>query len=82
MQLLPTEEERTIASLLDNAIADAVSDREQFDVLDELDLLEQAEEFIAAANAGQVDEDPGRKKRGIEREFDNQMLKIYYTSSL
>jgi hypothetical protein len=67
--LLPTEEERTIASLLDNAIADAVSDREQFDVLDELDLLEQAEEFIAAANASQVDEDPGRKKRGIEPGF-------------
>ena len=74
MQLLPTEEERTIASLLDNAIADAVSDREQFDVLDELDLLEQADEFIIAANASQEDDNLGRKKRGIERKLDNQML--------
>ena len=77
MQLLPTEEERTIASLLDNAIADAVSEREQFDVLDELDLLEQAEEFIVAANASEED---GRQKRGIERKFDNQVLLITQSS--
>ena len=56
-----------MASLLDNAIADAVSDRAQFDVLDEQDVLEQAEEFIAAANASQADVNPGRKRRGIER---------------
>ena len=71
MQLIPTEEESTIASLLDTAIADAVSDLEQFDVLDELDLLEQGGEFIVAASVSQEDVNPGRKRRGIERKFKN-----------
>lgn len=65
---MPTEEESTASSLLDTAIADAVSDLEQFDVLDELDLLEQAEEFTVATNTSQGS-DAGRKKRGIERKY-------------
>ena len=74
MQLNPTEEENTIASLLDTAISDAMSDREQFDVLDELDLLEQGNEFLVVANASQEDVNPRRKRRGIERKFKNPLL--------
>ena len=70
MQLIPTEEESTIAFLLDTAIADAVSELEQFDVLDELDLLEQGQEFTVA-DVSQEDINPGRKRRGIERKFKN-----------
>lgn len=41
---------------------------EQFDVLDELDLLEQGDEFITATNVSQAsNSDSRRKKRGIER---------------
>lgn len=68
LQLLPTEEEETVASILDDAIAEAVADLEQFDVLDELDLLEQAEEFNTATNASQASSpESQRKRRGIER---------------
>ena len=63
LQLLPSPEEATIASLLDASIADAVADQEQFDVLDAMDLLEQADELrIIAPNITE-----SRKKRGIER---------------
>ena len=68
---MPSEEESPMAFLLDSATADAVSDLEQFDVLDELDLLEQGEDFRVAVNSSesQSDTNVGRQKRGIERRF-------------
>ena len=62
-QLLPSEQEQTIIALLDAAILDAVADQGQFDVLDEIDLLEQAENFAVASD---LNSDTIRKKRGIE----------------
>lgn len=66
-QMQPSEEESTVASLLDAAIAEAVSDLGQFDVLDDIDLFEQSEDVSVAANATQSDSNAGRRKRGIER---------------
>ena len=65
--MLPSEEESVIASLLEADIAEAVADLGQFDVLDELDLLEQAFEFTAAPNTTDSDSGSEREKRGIER---------------
>ena len=68
---MPSEEESEMAFLLDSTTADAVSDLEQFDVLDELDLLEQGEDFRVAVNSSesQSDTNVGRQKRGIDRKF-------------
>ena len=63
--MLPTEEEATVASVLDDAIAEAVGDLEQFDVLDDIDRLEQAEEVDTASQPSSSESQ--RKKRGIER---------------
>ena len=53
-------------ALLNAAIADEVAELEQFDVLDDIDLLEQAQDFrVAAATEGTPDKP--RKSRGIER---------------
>ncbi|CAI8040667.1 hypothetical protein GBAR_LOCUS22633, partial [Geodia barretti] len=68
-RLLPSEEEAVIASLLDGEIAEAVAGLGQFDVLDELDLLEQAFEFTAAPNTTDSDSGSEREKRGIEPGF-------------
>ena len=56
-----------MGALLDTVIANAVSNLERFDVFDDIDLAEQAEEFNFAANASQGTSDTGRSKRGIER---------------
>ena len=53
-------------ALLNAAIADAVANLEQFDVLDDIDSQEQAQDFrVAAATEGTSDKP--RKPRGIER---------------
>ena len=57
-----------IASVLDDAIAEAVADLGQFDVLDDLDLFEQAEEFNTASQPSSSESQ--RRKRGIERKTD------------
>lgn len=50
---------------MDAEIAEAVAGLAQFDVEDELDLLEQADDVNAASNATNSGNE--RKKRGIER---------------
>ena len=79
---MPSEEESEMAFLLDSATADAVSDLEQFDVLDELDLPEQGEDFRVAVNSSesQTDTIVGRQKRGIERKFSG--IAIVYIRTL
>ena len=53
-------------ALLNAAIADEVAYREQFDVLDDIDSEEQAQEIIATASPESTSDKP-RKPRGIER---------------
>lgn len=64
-QLLPSEQENTVVALLNAAIVNAVANREQFDVLDDIDIMEQAETFRVTAQVHP------REKRGIERKLKN-----------
>lgn len=59
---MPTEEEAMAASLLDSRISEAVADVDQFDVFDDLDLMEQATPVTTTTQP--PDED--RSKRGID----------------
>ena len=52
-------------ALLNAAIADEVAYLEQFDVLDDIDSQEQAQDFIATAATVNTSDKP-RKPRGIE----------------
>ena len=72
LQLLPSEEEDTISALLDSAIADAVAQREIFDVEDELDILEQNgmnDMMFRTTVTPDLGNMNFRKKRGINRKW-------------
>ena len=60
MQLLPTQEEAVAASLLESVIADAIADIDRFDVLDDLDLIEQLPLPVTVTGTE-------RQKRGVDR---------------